>query len=42
MDGGRKQGIEICGVKQSRRPRHTKSCTAKEENERIPLRKHKD
>jgi hypothetical protein len=31
MHGGRKHGIEICGVKSSRRPRHTRGCSAKEE-----------
>jgi ribosomal protein L12E/L44/L45/RPP1/RPP2 len=33
MHGGRKHGIEICGVKSSRRPRHTRGSSAKEEEE---------
>jgi hypothetical protein len=32
MHGGRKHGMEICGVK-SRRPRHTRGCSDKEEEE---------
>jgi hypothetical protein len=31
-DGGQHR-IEICGVKSSRRPRHTKGCSAEEEEE---------
>jgi hypothetical protein len=31
MHGGRKDGIEISGVKSSRRPRHTRDCSAKGE-----------
>jgi hypothetical protein len=30
MHGGRKHGVEICGVKSCRRPRHTRGCSAKE------------
>ena len=33
MHGGRKHGIDICGVKSCRRPRHTRGCSAKEEEE---------
>jgi hypothetical protein len=33
MDGGRKHRLEICGMKSSRRPRHTKGFDAKEEEE---------
>jgi hypothetical protein len=35
MHGGRKRGIEICGVKSSRRPRHTSGCSAKQEEEEV-------
>jgi hypothetical protein len=31
MHGGRKHGTEISGVKSSRRPRHTRGCSGKEE-----------
>jgi hypothetical protein len=31
MCSGRNYGLEICGVKSSKRPRHTRGCTAKEE-----------
>ena len=33
MCGGKKHGIEICGVKSSRRPKHTRGCRAKQEEE---------
>jgi hypothetical protein len=33
MHGRRKHGIEMCGVKSSRRPRHTRGCSAEEEDE---------
>jgi hypothetical protein len=31
MHGGRKHGLEIYGVISSRRPRHTRGCSAKQE-----------
>ena len=34
MNGGRKHGIEMCGVKSSRRPRHKTGCSAKEEEKK--------
>jgi hypothetical protein len=33
MRGGRNHGIEICGVKSSRRPRHTRGCSVEEDEE---------
>jgi hypothetical protein len=33
MHGVRKHGIEICGVQSSRKPRHTRGCSAKEDKE---------
>jgi hypothetical protein len=33
MHGGGKRGIEICGMNSSRRPRHTRGCSAEEEGE---------
>jgi hypothetical protein len=44
MDGGRKHGVEICGVKSSRRPRHTRGCSVKEEveQEQAKLQVHGD
>jgi hypothetical protein len=38
MRGGSKHGIKICGVKSSRRPRHTRGCSAKEEEDQIRIR----
>lgn len=34
MHGGRKHGLEIYGVISPRRPRHTRGCSAKEEEEK--------
>jgi hypothetical protein len=34
-DGGGQHRIKICGAKSSRRPRHTKGCSAEEEVSQI-------
>ena len=37
MRGGRKRGIEMCGVKSCRRARHTTGCSAEEEEEELKI-----
>jgi hypothetical protein len=33
MHVGRKHSIDVCGMKSSRKPRHTRDCSAEEEEE---------